>query len=72
MEDYLTAIIREYESDTFNARASRVTVAESVVIAQRLMRNLCDIVEAGGRMSCDGVRLAEMLEDIRETVNDDT
>ncbi len=65
MHALLTQIILEYESDTFNAKMLRVTKAEARTIARKLFLDLCRIVEEGGRMTCDGVRLTEELENIR-------
>jgi hypothetical protein len=62
----LAEAIRTYESDTFNARASRVTKQEAWMIAQALFARLLLMVREGGQMHCDGTVLADMLEAVRE------
>jgi len=63
--DKLVKIIREYESDTFNARALGVTRKEAHLIAERLLSKLCEIVEEGGYLRCDGDTLSIMLNNVR-------
>jgi hypothetical protein len=62
----LINLILSYESDTFNAVALGVTAQEAEMIARSLFMDLCNVVEQGGHIWCDGLLLASRLEDFRE------
>jgi len=66
----LIAIIIDYESDTFNARAQRVTRKEARLIAQSLLNDFYTMVEEGGRMYCDGMLLDYRLDAIRSLLQE--
>lgn len=61
----LIAIILAYESDTFNAKARKVTRKEARALAKWMLFDFYKMVEEGGRMHCDGVLLDFRLDSIR-------
>lgn len=62
----LTTIIREYESDTFSASGSGVTVVEARQMAKGILNDVYDIVECGGHIVSDGTKLYMRLAEIRD------
>lgn len=61
----LVEIIRNYESDTFDAFGRNILKREATMIAERLFDELCRVVAEGGTLSCDGHRLSAMLNELR-------
>lgn len=62
----LVEIIRNYESDTFNAFQRGILKREATVMAEKLFNKLCRVVEEGGTLTCDGARLSAMLDELRD------
>lgn len=56
--------VRDYESDTFSASASKLTPSEIVQITCALINHA--LREMSDTNTLDGVRLTEELENIRE------
>lgn len=55
--DKLVVLIREYESDTFSAEDSKITLGESQLIAAKLIDRIEDHL--------DGVTISAILDEIR-------
>lgn len=53
--------IRSYESDTFSAEGSEITLDEAQSVAVKLINRIY-----GDDSSLDGILLSSILEDIRE------
>ena len=66
MLEYIVELIRAYESDTFSAQERKILRREAFAIARTLTDEFVRVVGEGGTLTCDGVRLGAMLDELRQ------